>query len=197
MPVKRPRVDVDLRPYFAGEERGHQAKSLIVLHETVSYNRPGLTDISGPAAYMDATGLEVHGVLDQEGNSGWSYDPTAVYDHAASGQGGVNSRSIGFELVSEIPFLKTITERRIAWKSPARVKQLDEAAAWCAWLHETEGIPLVYSDSEDPGITTHWSVSRRWLGGHGHWDCWPLHLGGHFPVLYVVQKARNLVKAAS
>ena len=196
--MKMPKVDVDLRPYYAGEERGHHDKTLIVLHETVSYNRPGLTDITGPAAFLDASGLEIHGVIDQEGNSGWCYDPTAVYDHAASGGGAVNTRSIGFELVSEIPFLKTVTERRKAWRSKARVKQLDQTAEWVAWLHLTQGIPLQYSDSGagSAGVTTHWSVSREWLGGHGHWDCHPIHLGGHFPASYVIHKARQIAKGS-
>jgi hypothetical protein len=31
--MNRPRVDLDLRPYFKGEERGHAVKDLIVCHE--------------------------------------------------------------------------------------------------------------------------------------------------------------------
>jgi len=194
--IRLPKVDVDLRPLFKGEERGHRRKDMIVLHETVSSNRPGLRDITSPAEYLDANGLEIHGVIDQEGYVGWAYDPTAIYDHAASGNGRVNSRSVGFELVSEIPFLGTVTERRRAWKKPDRVKQLDTVAAWCAYLHVELGIPLDYSDATTPGITSHWDVSRSWLNGHGHWDCWPIHRGGHFPLNYVVYKARQIVAAA-
>ena len=98
-PVARPRVDVDLRPYFKGEERGHSVKELIVCHETVSYNREGFGDIQSVAAYMDSVGLEIHGIIDSEANSGWCYDANAIYDHAASGDGNVTrsaSSSTGF-----------------------------------------------------------------------------------------------------
>ena len=193
--MKRPRVDIDLRPYFKGESRGSAVKSLIVCHETVSYNRPGTLDITNVAAYMDSTGLEIHGIIDSEAHSAWCYDQRAIYDHAASGQGNVNTRAIGFELVSEIPFLKNSVLRFNAWKK--RRRQLDKLAHWCAWLHATEGIPLRYSDSSEPGITSHWDVSQRWLGGHGHWDCWPKHKpGGHFPMLYVVNKAQQIYEAS-
>jgi hypothetical protein len=196
--MKRPPVDVDLRPFFEGEERGTANKELIVCHETVSFNRVGLGDITGVAAFMDSRQLEIHGIIDVEGHTAWSVnEQKAIYDHAASGSGNVNTRGIGFELVSEIPFLKTPALRREAWRARQRRKQLDKLAWWCAWLHGTEGIPLRYSDSDQPGITTHWDVSREWLGGHGHWDCWPIHKGGHFPVLYVVRKAQQLWEAQS
>lgn len=198
MSVARPHVDVDLRPYFAGEEPATHAKTLIVCHETVSYNRVGLGDITGVAAFMDSRQLEIHGIIDMEGHSAWSYEPRHVYDHAASGDGMVNTRSIGFELVSEVPFLSTNLLRREAWQARKRRKQLDTLAHWCAWLHSTQKIPLRFSDSSvgSSGITSHWDVSRTWLGGHGHWDCWPVHEGGHFPLLYVVNKARQIVEAA-
>lgn len=188
--MRRPRVDVDLRPYFQGEDRGHVRKELIVLHETVSHDKPGLSDITAPAAFLDSTGLEIHGIIDGEGHSGWAYDRRAIYDHAASGSGNVNTRSIGFEQVSDIPMLDTKAERIAAWdpKGPRR-KQLDKVAEWCAWLHFAEGIPLKYSDGRASGITSHWSVSKTFLGGDGHWDCWPKHKGGHYPILYVIRKA--------
>lgn len=191
--MNRPDVDVDLRPYFRGEARGHHAKTLIVLHETVSHNRQGLSDIKGVADFMDSTGLEIHGIIDKEGNVGWCWDRTAVYDHAASGDGNVNTRSVGFELVSEIPFLPTRAARRAAWEADDRKKQLDTLALWCAWLSTVEDIPLKYSNGKTPGITTHWHVSETFLGGDGHWDCWPVHFGGHFPALYVVNKAQQIL----
>jgi hypothetical protein len=98
--------------------------------------------------------------------------------------------------VSEIPTLDTRAKRRAAWESDARKKQLDEVARWCAWLSTVEPIPLRYSDAAHPGITTHWNVSKTWLGGEGHWDCWPIHQGGHFPALYVVNKAQQILAAA-
>jgi hypothetical protein len=194
--IARPKVDLDLRPYFKGEERGHSVKELIVCHETVSYNAPGIVDEKNVAAYMDKVGLEIHGIIDAEAHSAWCYDATAIYDHAASGSGNVNTRGIGFELVSEIPMLKPGL-RFDAWRR--RRKQLNKLAEWCAYLHVAEGIPLRYSDGRRAGITTHWSVSKTFLGGHGHWDCWPKHVGGlgYFPVMYVVRKAQQLLEDGS
>lgn len=191
--MRIPKVDVDLRPFYKGEERGHHDKTLIVLHETVSYNRLGVGDILGPAAFLDKAGYEIHGIIDAEAHSAWCYDPTAIYDHAASGSGGVNTRSIGFELVSEIPLLKPSPLRLKTWLQ--RRKQLDKIAEWCAYLSTVTDVPLEYSDASDPGITSHWDVSKTYHVSGGHWDCWPRHKGGHFPILYVVQKARKILKA--
>jgi len=193
--IRRPGVDVDLRPFFRGEEHGHARKTLIVLHETVSHNRPGTGDVAGVAGFMDATGLEIHGIVDAEGHSAWCFDPTAIYDHAASGAGRVNTRAIGFELVSEIPFERSKARRRGLWEHESRRRQLDTVARWIAWLaQELDTVPLRFSQSDRPGITTHWNVSRRYLGGRGHWDCHPTHQGGHFPALYVVHKAQQLTR---
>lgn len=192
--VPRPRVDVNLAPFFADESRGRATKELIVCHETISGDAPGVGDIVNPMRYMDGKGLEVHGSIDREGNCGWAGDAKAIFDHAASrgskGDGRVNTRSVGFELVSRIPVEPSVLRFRL-WQ--ARRKQLDTLAHWCAWLHQEEGIPLRYSDSSRPGITSHWDVSQTWGVTHGHWDCKPKHRGGHFPLLYVVQKARNIV----
>lgn len=194
--VPRPKVDVDLGPLFASESRGRAVKELIVCHETISPDAPGVSDIVNPMRYMDGAGLEVHGCIDRDGNSGWAGDAKAIFDHAGSrgvrGDGRVNTRSVGFELVSRIP-LEPSPLRLPAWLK--RRKQLDKLAHWCAWLHQEEDIPLRYSDASRAGITTHWDVSRTYGVPHGHWDCWPKHKGGHFPVLYVVQKARNIVAA--
>jgi hypothetical protein len=192
--VPRPRVDVDLAPLFAAESRGRSTKELVVCHETISSDSAGTRDIVGPALYMDQSGLEVHGVIDADGNSGWAGDAKAVFDHAGSrgskGNGRVNTRSVGFELVSRIPLEPSRLRYRLWLK---RRRQLDKLAHWVAWLHQEQNIPLRYSDASVPGITTHWDVSRTYGVPHGHWDCWPKHKGGHFPVLYVVQKARNIV----
>ena len=186
--MRRPRVDVDLRPYFRGEEPTTHKKTLIVLHETVSHEAPGTSDIKGVAAFMDAEGLEIHGIVDKEGNSGWAYEPEHVYDHVL----GANPQSIGFEQVSDIPFLPTTAERKAAWLKADRKRQLNKVAEWCAWLHQRLGIPLRYTDGSVPGITSHWDISETFLGGSGHWDCHPIHRGGHYPLLYVVRKAQQI-----
>jgi len=201
--LSQPRVKVDLSPFFKGEERSHHEKTLIVLHETVSHNRAGTGDITGVASFMDQTGLEIHGIIDMEGNAAWCDDPEAVYDHAASGTGNVNTRSIGFELVSEIPSEKSKAKRKEMWEDKSRRKQLDTVAAWCAFLSTKHPIPLRFSQGDRPGITTHWNVSGTYQGKtssspfvNGHWDCWPIHRDGHFPALYVIRKAQQILKAA-
>lgn len=197
MPVTRPKVAVDLLPYYVDEERAQARKDMVVLHETISPDYPGLVDITGPARYMDTVGLEIHCVVDADGNSGWAGNANWVYDHCGSrgtkGNGHVNTRSVGIEQVSRIPTLPSRL-RLPAWRK--RRRQLDTVAHWCAWLHQTEHIPLEYSDGKEPGITTHWQVSQTFGVPHGHWDCWPAHLGGHYPALYVIQKARNIVRDA-
>lgn len=192
--IRRPRVDVDLRPYYRGEERGHARKTLVVWHETVSHNRPGVGDITSPAAFLDSTGLEIHALTDMEGHFAWCYDPTAVYDHAASGRGRVNTRSIGIEQVSEVPLEHDPKKRRAMWdpKGPRR-KQLELAARIAVWLHDTQNIPIRWSQGDRPGHTSHWNVSRTYLGGDGHWDCWPVHQGGHWPALFVISRARQIL----
>lgn len=195
--MNKPSVEVDLRPYFRGEARGTHRKSLVVLHETVSHDAPGVSDIRGVASYMDAHGLEVHLIIDRERNSGWCYKTDAIYDHTASAGGNVNTRAVGIELISDIPMLTSNAARRAAWDDPRRRAQLDKAAEWIAWLSTVRPIPLRYSAGDRPGVTTHWHVSKTYLGGSGHWDCWPRHAphGGYFPALYVVSKARQLVAA--
>jgi hypothetical protein len=164
---------------------------MIVLHETVSGDSVGVGDITSPASFLSREGYGIHIIVDAEGKSGWIYNPKAIVWHASSGAGMVNTRSIGIEQVSRIP-LQPSPLRFKAWM--ARRKQLNVVAAWVAYLHDLCNIPLKYSDSSEPGITTHWDVSREWLGGQGHWDCWPKHKKGYYPVLYVVQKARNITR---
>lgn len=192
--MKRPKVDVSLRGMF--DSHGSNRKSLIVLHETVSHDSPGTGDILAPAKFLASKGYGIHGIVDGDGNSGWAYNRRGLYYHAASGGGNVNTRSIGFEQVSDVPLLKTNAERIKAWdpRGP-RGKQLRKIAEWCAWLHFAEGIPLVFSDGRTPGITSHWNVSETFLGGDGHWDCHPKHQGGHYPILYVIRKAQQIAAA--
>jgi hypothetical protein len=193
--MRRPKIQLDLRPYFQNEANGHQRKSMIVLHETVSHDRPGTGDLAGVAQFLDDEGLEIHGIIDAEANSAWCYDRRAIYDHTRSGECNVNSKSVGFEQVSDIPFLPTNALRKAAWdpRGPRR-KQLLKVAEWCAWLHKSEGVPLVYSKGREPGITSHWSVSRTCLDGDGHWDCHPVHEGGHYPIMYVIRKAQQMLE---
>jgi len=73
-----------------------------------------------------------------------------------------------------------------------RDKQLNRTAQVVAWWSHLYAIPLRYSDGRTPGVTTHWQVSKTFGVPGGHWDCWPKHKGGYFPVLRVIYRARHL-----
>jgi hypothetical protein len=187
------KVDVNLAPINRPNTHGHSPKSLIVLHETVSGDSVGVSDIIAPARYLGAHGLGIHGVVDKEGLVGWSLGGRkAILYHAASGSGNVNTRSIGIEQVSRVMVEESTNfARKKAWMG--RKKQLDRVAEICALLHLVDDIPLRYSNGSRPGITSHWDVSRTYGVSGGHWDCWPAHKGGYYPLLYVTFKARQIV----
>lgn len=190
----RIKVDVDVWPVNAGVSHGTAKKDMIVLHETVSPDYAGLSDLVQTSGYLARQGYGVHGVIDKEGHLAWSVGhPNVILYHAASGNGRVNTRSIGFELVSRVMLDKPDnTSRWKLWWS--RDKQLDKLAQMCAFLSKHHGIPLRYSDATVPGITTHWQVTKTWRVAGGHVDCWPRHLGGYFPALRVISEARSYYK---
>src|SRR5574337_1740718 len=99
-----PRADVDLRKLTQPDRvHGRHKKDMVVLHETVSGDIPGTADIVSPARFLNQEGYGIHLVVDAEGKSGWLGDAQAIVYHAASGQGGVNTRSVGIEQVSRVP----------------------------------------------------------------------------------------------
>lgn len=173
-----------------------QAKDMVVLHETISPDYAGLADIRGVSEYLDAKDYGIHAVIDADGNLAWARGlRRCIFWHTASsgtkGSGGVNTRSIGIELVSRIPADFNTTASRFAawWKRKA---ELDKAALLIAWLSKQEPIPLEWSDGRSPGVTTHWQVTQTFGVPGGHVDCFPRHKGGYFPAMYVIQRARLL-----
>ena len=78
---------------------GRHPKDLIVLHETVSHDVPGLSDIMGVEQYLAAKDYGIHGCVDKEGNIAWAYGlGNAIFWQC----GGVNERSVGIEQVSYV-----------------------------------------------------------------------------------------------
>lgn len=200
--TKQVRVDLNIAPLMVPVAHGTHQKKLVVLHETVSPDYAGLTDILGVARYMPSKGLGIHGIIDGEGNLGWDVfgDKHILYHTDSSGSGvpagAVNTWSIGIELISKVMIDYPDNRRRYEWWWQ-RDRQIDKCAKVLAYLHRVHGIPLVYSDalrqsdgSPEPGITTHWTVTKAYNVPGGHTDCWPKHMKGYFPVLRFIHRAR-------
>jgi N-acetylmuramoyl-L-alanine amidase len=175
--VHRPRVD---RTLYYGAPLGHHPKNLIVLHQTISPDLPGIKDIASVGAYLAHVGYAIHMIVDKDANSG-AVTPefeTAVYEHATSGKLGVNHRSIGIEQVSYKTGIKGYW-----WGRP---RELNKVARWCAYLCKKHGIPPVYDPTCQHGICGHWDVTRA-----GHVT------GGHTDVQYPDYPTKWVAKAAA
>jgi len=185
-------VDANLTPIIQGEIHGYATKKdMIVLHETVSPDYTGLSDILQTSEYLGRNGLGVHGVVDAEGYLGWAYGHrSAILYHTASNGGNINTRAIGIELVSRVMLDLPDNEGRFRrwWQRRA---QLDQVAQLLAYLSHVDGIPLVYTIGNKKGVTTHWSITRTYGVSGGHVDAWPRHEGGYFPLLRVLGEARR------
>lgn len=155
--VRRPRVDVPLS-YTA---HGTSPKTLIVLHQTISPDRTGVSDITGVGNYLHQVDYGIHIIDDLEGNSAAVApdNETAIFWQVE----GANTESIGIEQIS----YKTGVSG-YWWK---RSRQLNKTARWCAYLCKTHGIPPVYDPLAKHGICGHADVTRtRGIAG-GHTDC--------------------------
>jgi hypothetical protein len=148
---------------------------LIVLHITVSHNRPGLSDLQALVDFFGrlSTQASSHIVNDAEG-----HDARCVPDaEKAWTQAAYNALSLSIEQIE--PAAKS----RARWLEE-NAKQLDNTAAWMAKWSVAYGIPLVHS-------TTHGVCEHRELGaaGGGHSD-----VGLGYPLDLVLAKAREYAK---
>lgn len=181
----------NITPIVKDDVHGYHVKDLAVLHETISGDIHGWNDVSGNVNYLDKINYGIHSVNDLEGHIAWALGlGKAVFYHA----GGVNERSIGIEQVSNIP-LNTPSNllRRKLWA--VRQPQLKATAKTLAAWHNAGGGPLKYSDGLTSGVTSHWDVSQHFPASEGHTDCHPVHKGGYYPILEVIQMARVYQKA--
>lgn len=186
-----PRITVDTQHMMARHVHGTHGKDMIVCHETVSHDVRGLADGNAIASYLAGKDYGIHAVIDREGNLWWARGlSVAIFYHAASsgrfGDGLVNSRGIGVELVSYPQ--GSIASQRRKWLQ--RERQLNKLARLIEWQSHRHHFPLHVSDSSASGVTTHWNVTHRWGVDGGHVDCFPKHSGGYFPLGRVVQQAR-------
>jgi len=158
---------------------GRHSKDLVVLHETVSPDAPGLADIMAVERYLASKDYGIHGMTDAEGNVAWAQGcGNAIFWQA----GGVNERSIGIEQVS------TASVDGSYWLH--RDRELRATARLLGAIHNTWGVPLKFCDGRSPGVTGHWCVSQWSPRSEGHRDVHPRHLGGNYPILSVIQVAR-------
>ncbi len=166
---------------------GRHFKDLAICHETVSPDMVGLADILSISNYLDQKDYGIHGLTDAEGNIAWAHGlGDAIFWQA----GGVNQRGIGIEQISRVMLQSPSNKvRKAIWL--ARDKELRATAKLLAAIHNTRDIPLVYSDGTKPGVTSHWDVSQHFSSSQGHTDCWPVHKGGYYPMLYVIYLARG------
>lgn len=169
---------------------GRHHKDMVVLHETVSPDAPGFKDILNVENYLAGKDYAIHGMDDAEGNIAWALGyGDAIFYHA----GGVNERSIGIEQVSRV-MLESPSNSIRAHIWAARQKQLRATARLLATISNVWKIPLVYSNGLSPGITSHWDVSQYFPASEGHTDCFPVHKGGYYPILAVINFAKGLAK---
>lgn len=164
-------------------------KDMIVLHETVSPDYPGLKDIKEVENYLANKGYGIHGMTDAEGNIAWARGfGNAVFYHA----GGVNERAIGIEQVADTPHDSPFSYHSY-WEK--RTQELRATSKLVAAICRTWNIPLRFSNGDSPGITSHWNVSQIYRESQGHWDCHPRHLGGYYPIIWVINQAKFLYQA--
>lgn len=152
--------------------RGGVKPRLIVLHITVSHNRPGLADIDAILDYFSrpSTRASSHIVNDAEG-----HDARCVRDQdKAWTQAAYNPLSLAIEQIEY-----SATRTRSEWLE-GNAKQLENTALWIAYWSVKYGIPIERS-------TSHGVCEHRELGaaGGGHSDCGP-----GYPMDVVLSKAR-------
>lgn len=187
---------IDIAPAMKHLGHGTHLKDMFVCHESVSYNRVGITDVTGLEHVLQEEGYGIHGINDAEGHKAWARGMgNEVFWHA----GGVNERAVGVECISEIPILiqahkLTHVQAHQAWL--ARPKQLMALAIQIACWHNSDKARhrLVRSNGNTPGVCSHWDVSQHHKESDGHWDCWPIDKGGYFPLAHVLELAKIYTK---
>jgi hypothetical protein len=189
---------LDIGPQQADNVHGWvYRKDGALLHETVSGDAVGWSDITSVSSFLDNEDYGIHAIIDEEGHIAWSYGfRRAVFYHAASsgsrGTGYVNTRFIGIELVSRVMIQERTRLGRIKmWLG--RDKQINACAKLLATLSRLEGFPLEPTDTSPgvKGVGTHWEATHRWGVAGGHQDCWPsTSPGGYFPRRLILQRAK-------
>lgn len=187
-------IDLNISKEQKPHAHGYAPKDMIVLHETVSSNYPGLKDIKGVSEYLGSEDYGIHGITDADGNIAWAKDlGAAIFYHTASGSGNINTRAIGIEQISRVMLdYKTKAAQVKAWLHMD--KELNATAKLIACAARAHKIPIVDSSGAKPGITTHYEVTKNYHVYGGHVDCWPVKLGGYYPKGLVIALAKRYYK---
>lgn len=168
---KRPRVDVT-RLGNCSSRNGVKPR-LIVLHITVSHNRPGRGDVDAILNFFQQPSSQAssHIVIDAEGLTG-----RCVMDRdKAWTQAAFNPQSLSIE---QVEFAAKPREQWMAENKP----QLEQAARWVAWWGHKYDIPLVKSTFR--GVCEHSDLGPA---GGGHSDCGP-----GYPLQWVIDRAKEI-----
>lgn len=154
--------------------------SLIVLHITVSHNRPGVEDVRGMAEFMhrSSSAVSSHVVNDREG-----YDARVVGDdRKAWTQSAYNATALSIE---QIHYDHRTT--RHEWLH-GNHRQLTNTARWIAYWSLRHRIPIRRAWTPGSGVVARSGVAtHKQLGasGGGHVDP-----GTAYPMDYVLDYAR-------
>lgn len=152
--------------------RGGVKPRLIVVHITVSHNRPGMADIDAILDFFGnlSTQASSHIVNDAEG-----HDARCVPDEAkAWTQAAYNPMSLSIE---QIEYADKPRERWLKENGP----QLENTALWIAAWSVKYGIPIRHSTTK--GVCQHRELGAA---GGGHTDC-----GDGYPLDFVLDRARG------
>lgn len=173
--MHRPHIDLDIANVRNCSSRHGVIPELIVIHDTESYDLPGLADLGGVGHWFDdpIADASAHLGIDKNANvaryvdshmKAWS---CVVY----------NPPSLNIELIghANMPWL-------------TRRAQFNKTAEWCAYWGETFNIPMriakvAHGAVIQPGIITH---ARLGTAGGDHHD------PGHYPLRTLCRKARKI-----
>lgn len=187
------KVDYNIGPLMHHHAHGTNKKIGMALHETVSPQSPGLSDIRGVADYLGLgkDGYAIHGITDDDGLTAWvKGHGEDVYWHCQGGN--TNHNYMGIEQISRVMLNYTSRLARIrAWLHMS--KELNATAKLIACAARAHDFPIIDNkgDTSKPGITTHYEVTKHYGISGGHTDCWPSHLGGYYPKRLVLKLAKR------
>lgn len=172
-PVRRPYEVIQARVSCQSARGGVWPPRLIVLHDTESHDRAGISDLQGLVNYFDqpSTQASSHVIVDGEGHSARCVSDSEKAWHCMD----FNSISLGIEQIGFATFTQAIWSRR-------KRTQLRKTAQYIAYWSHSYGIPIqravvgVGGAVHRSGITTHAALGASGGGHHDPGKGYPLAL---------------------